>query len=93
MRTTSQSGMSIFEVMWLTIIATGATLGGIFGYSHFGMYGVILGIPIGTAIGFLGVLSCAFFFAVIFKALWGGTLLAPRTPQAENGSNRKTKDA
>jgi hypothetical protein len=78
MRTTPQSGMNIFELMWFVFIVSGAIVGGRFGYTHFGAWGAVLGVPFGGAVGFLTAATAAFLLALIFKALFGGTLFAQR---------------
>jgi hypothetical protein len=90
MGTTAQSGMTIFELMWFVLIVAGASEGGIFGYSHFGVWGVVLGVPLGGGVGFLAGVVLTFLLALVFKALFGGTILRPRAPINRKASNDKT---
>ncbi len=76
----SQEGLNLFELMWFMLIVAGAVFGAFFGFSWFGLWGAVLGIPAGGAVGYGGAVLCAFLLALIFKALWGGTVFPPRTP-------------
>jgi hypothetical protein len=83
MRTTSQSGTNIIELMWFVLIIYGAGLGGVFGYKHFGVWGSVCGVPVGGCVGFLAAFAFTFLVAVICKALFGGPLFFPRRQKKE----------
>jgi hypothetical protein len=92
MRAAPQFGMNIFELMWFILIVSGAVLGGISGYEHFGVWGAVLGVLAGGCLGFLVVAAVVFLFAFIFKMLFGGAIFPPRLGKTD-ASDENTLDA
>lgn len=67
-------------MMWFLLFVAGVFLGGTYGYTHFGMWGAALCAIAGAGLACLVAASITFLLALIFKALFGGTLLPPRVP-------------
>jgi hypothetical protein len=83
MRATSQTGTNAIEMMCFILIIYGAVFGGLFGYKHFGGWGVVVGIPAGIGVGLLAGFVVTFILAVVCKALFGGTLFKPRKTEKD----------
>lgn len=84
MRTHPESGMNIFEMMWLILFVAGAFWGWAFGSAYFGMWGAVLGALVGGGIGLLAAASFILVVALVCKTLFGGTLLPSRKPTSHD---------
>ena len=88
-RTTAQSGMTRFELLWSLLAVAGALVGGVIGYTHFGVGGALLGVPIGGAVGSCLALVLALLLAAFLSARAGDANLPPRPPGDGDHSSGK----
>ncbi len=80
--------MNIFELMWFLFVVASAIVGATFGFSRWGVWGLVLGIPVGGALGFGAAFLGTLLLALLCKAFCGGTIFPPRPP-----SDGRTSDA
>ena len=83
--------MSLFQVMWFLFLVAGAAVGGQFGYSHFGAWGAVLGVPIGGGIGFLAALAIGLLMAIILQCLPGVAASGPLASGHKDNSANKAE--
>jgi hypothetical protein len=86
----AQSGLSLLELLWCVLSLAGAFMGGRLGYSHFGVWGAILGVPLGGVAGLVAAFAIALLLAGVLQPLFGGTAPLPRTPEDKGTSKDKT---
>ena len=67
MRTNSQSGMNIFELVVFIFNISGALVGGRFGYTHYGVWGAVTGAILGLGVGLSVIYGLLFIFAAILS--------------------------
>jgi uncharacterized membrane protein len=84
MRTTSQSGMNIFELVFFILNASGALIGGRLGYTHYGVWGAIVGAILGVCAGLFATYALTFVFGAILSWKTGLPMFPKKTRKVDD---------
>jgi phage shock protein PspC (stress-responsive transcriptional regulator) len=60
--------VTLIELLWVTLLIGGAVAGFMVGSAHFGIWGGLLGLPLGIGFGFLVSCVIAYFLNALIRS-------------------------